>query len=78
MVGLSRVYLSNLVSMSLLIKAMELKQTLVIISSMVFFVVQTLENVRTRCTSSSSLSRRVRLGISLVTPNQESVVLHSV
>ena len=48
------------------------------ISNMVFFTVQTLESVRTRYTSYSSLCRRVRLEIGLITLSQESMVLHSV
>ena len=48
------------------------------ISSMVTLAVQTLESVRTRCTSCSSLSRRVGLSVSLATSSQQSVVLNSV
>ena len=54
------------------------KWTLVVVSSMVTPAVQTLESVRTGHTSCSCLSRRVRLGIGLATPSQQSVVLNSV
>ena len=73
--GSSRVHL---VSMPLLVKAVVPKWTLVVISSMVTPAVQTLESVRTGRTSCSSLSRRVRLSVSLATPSQEPVVLNSV
>jgi len=63
--------LSSLVSMPLLVKVMVLKWTLVIISSMVTLTVQTLESMRTEHTSCSSLSRRIRLSVSLATPSQE-------
>jgi len=65
LVGSSRVHLSSLVGMPLLVKAMAPKWTLVVISRVVTPAVQTLESVRTGCTSCSSLSRRVRLSISL-------------
>ena len=45
---------------------------------MVLFAVQILKSVRTMCISYISISRRVRLGIGLTTPDQESVVLHTV
>jgi len=77
-VGSSRVHLSSLVGISLLVKAVAPKWTLVVISSMVTPAVQTLESVRTGRTSCSSLSRRVRLSASLATPSQEPVVLNSV
>ena len=77
-VGSSRVHLSSLVSMSLLVKAVVPKWTLVVVSSMVTPAVQTLESVRTGRTSCSGLSRRIRLGVSLATPSQEPVVLSSV
>ena len=74
----SRAYLSSLIGMPLLVKAMAPKWTLVVISRVVTPVVQTLESVRTGCTSCSNLSRRVGLGIGLATPSQQSVVLNSV
>ena len=77
-VGSSRAYLSSLVSMPLLVKAVAPKWTLVVVSSMVAPAVQTLESVRTGRTSCSSLSRRVRLSVSLATPSQQFVVLNSV
>ena len=70
MIGLSRVYLSSLISMLLLVKAMVLKRTLVVISRVVTLVVQTFESVRARCTSCSCLLRGVILGIGLTTPSQ--------
>ena len=73
-----RAYLNSLIGMPLLVKAIVLEGTLVIISRVIPFAVQTLESVRTRCTSCSCLPRRVRLGIGLVTPSQQSVVLNSV
>ena len=73
----SRAYLSSLIGMSLLIKAMAPEGTLVVISRVITLVIQTLESVRTGHTSCYSLSRRVRLGIGLATPNQQSVVLNS-
>ena len=76
-VGLSRAHLSSLVSMPLLVKAIVPKWTLVVISRVVTLAVQTLESVRTGRNSCSSLSRRVRLSVSLVTPSQEPVVLNS-
>jgi len=63
--------------MPLLVKAMVPKWTLVVVSRVAILVVQILESVRTGCTSCSSLSRRVRLGIGLATPSQQSVVLNS-
>jgi len=68
-VGSSRAYLSSLVSMLLLVKVMAPEWTFVVISSMVILTVQTLESVRTGHTSCSSLSRRVRLSVSLATPS---------
>ena len=60
-----RVYLSSIVSMLLLGKVIVSEWTLVVISNMVPFTVQILESVRTRYTSCSSLSRRVRLRVGL-------------
>ena len=77
-VGSSRAHLSSLVSMPLLVKVIAPEWTFVVVSSMVTLAVQTLESVRTRYTSCSSLSRRVRLSVSLATPSQEPVVLNSV
>ena len=77
-VGSSRVHLSSLVRVPLLVKAMAPKWTFVVISSMVTPAVQTLESVRTGRTSCSGLSRRVGLSVSLATPSQQSVVLNSV
>ena len=77
-VGSSRAHLSSLVGMPLLVKVMVPKWTLVVISRVVAPAVQTLESVRTGHTSYSSLSRRVRLSVSLATPSQEPVVLNSV
>ena len=74
----SRVYLSSLIGMLLLVKAMAPKWTLVVVSSTVTPAVQILESVRTGRTSCSGLSRRVRLSVSLAAPNQELVVLNSV
>jgi len=76
-VGLSRAHLSSLVGMLLLIKAMAPEGTLVVVSRVIPLVIQTLESVRARCTSCSSLSRRIRLEIGLVTPSQQSIVLSS-
>jgi len=59
-VSLSRVYLSSLVSMPLLVKTMAPEWILVVISNLIFFTVQIFESVRTRCTSHSGLSKRVR------------------
>ena len=53
--------------MPLLVKAMVPEETLIVISRVVTLVVQTLEHVRTGYSSCSSLSKRIRLGISLVT-----------
>ena len=64
--------------MPLLVKAMVPERTLVVISRVILLVIQTLESVRARCTSYSCLPRRVRLGISLATPSQQSVVLNSI
>ena len=65
MVGSSRVHLSRIISMPLLVKAMVPKGTLVVVSKVVTLAIQTLKSVRTKCTSCSYFSRRVRLGISL-------------
>ena len=78
MVSSSRVYLSSFVGMPLLVKAMMPEGTLVVISRVIPLAVQTLESVRTGCTSCSCLPRRVRLGIDLATPSQQSVVLNSI
>jgi len=77
-VGLSRAYLSSLISMPLLVKVMVLEEIFVIISRVVIFAVQIFESVRVRFTSCSCLPRRVRLGIGLVTSSQQSVVLNSI
>jgi len=61
--------------MPLLVKAMALKEILVI-SRVVTPIVQTLESMRIKHSSYSSLSRRVRLSVSLATPSQEPVVLN--
>ena len=76
-VSSSRVHLSNLVGMPLLVKAVTLEGTFVVVSRVVPLAVQTLESVRTRYTICSRLPRRVRLGIGLATPSQEPVVLNS-
>jgi len=68
-VGFSRVYLSSLVGMLLLVKTMVLEGTLIVISRVVTLAVQTLEHVRTGHSSCSSLSRRIRLGIGLTIPS---------
>jgi len=73
----SRAYLSSLIGMPLLVKAMAPEGTLVFISRVISLAVQTLESVRARCTSCSCLPRRVRLEIGLATPSQQSVVLNS-
>ena len=70
-VGSSRAHLSSLVRVPLLVKAMAPKWALVVVSSMVTPAVQTLESVRTGCTSCSRLPRRVRLSVSLATPSQD-------
>ena len=72
----SRAHLSSLVGMPLLVKVVMPEETFVVISRVVPLAVQTLESVRTRYTS-SHLPRRVRLGIGLATPSQQSVVLNS-
>ena len=77
MVSLSRAHLSSLVGMPLLVKAVMPEETFVVISRVVPLAVQTLESVRTRYTICSRLPRRVRLGIGLATPSQQSVVLNS-
>ena len=77
-VSSSRAPLSSLVGMPLLVKAVTPKGTFVVVSRVIPLAVQTLESVRTRCTICSYLSRRVRLGIGLVTLSQQSVVLNSV
>ena len=65
-VSSSRAHLSSFVNMLLLVKVIALEKTLVIISKMVTLTVQTLKSVRIECTSCSSLSRRIRLGIGLI------------
>jgi len=77
-VSLSRAYLSSLVGIPLLVKVMVLIWTLVVISRVVTLIIQTLKSVRAGYTSYSSLFRRVRLGIGLAIPSQQSVVLNSV
>ena len=72
-----RAYLSSLIGMPLLVKAMVPEGTLVVVSKVIPLAVQTLESVRTRYTSCSCLPRRVRLGIGLATPSQQFVVLNS-
>jgi len=69
MVGSSRVHLSSLISIPLLVKAMAPEGTLVVISRVVTLAIQTLESVRVGYTSCSYLSRRVRLSVSLITPS---------
>jgi len=64
--------------MPLLVKVMAPKGILVIVSRVVTLAIQTLECVRTRCTIYSYLFRRIRLGIGLATPSQQSVVLNSI
>ena len=76
-VCLSRAPLSSLIGMPLLVKVMALEGTLVVISRVIPLAVQTLKSVRTRYTVCSCLPRRVRLGIGLTTPSQQSVVLNS-
>ena len=78
MVGSFKAHLSSLVGMPLFVKAMVPEWTFVIVSRVVAPAVQTLESVRIGCTSCSGLSRRIGLGIGLVTPSQQSVVLNSV
>ena len=73
----SRAYLSSLVGMPLLVKAMALEETFVIVSRVIPLTVQILESVRTRYTIYSCLPRRVRLGIGLAILSQQSVVLNS-
>jgi len=65
-VGSSR---AHLIGMPLLVKVMAPEGTLLVVSRVVTLAVQTLESVKTGHTSWSSPSRRVRLGISLVTPS---------
>jgi len=76
-VGSSRMHLSSFVSMPLLVKVMVPKGALVVVSRVITLAIQTLESVRTRCTICSCFSRRIRLGIGLATPSQQSVVLNS-
>ena len=76
-VSLSRVHLSSLIGISLLVKAMAPEETLVVVSKVVTLAVQTLESVKAWCTSYSHLSRGIKLGIDLATPSQQSVVLNS-
>ena len=68
-VSLSKVHLSSLISMPLLVKAMTPEGTLVVISRVISLAIQTLESVRARCTSCSCLLRRIRLRIGLATPS---------
>ena len=75
-VSSSRTYLSSFVGMPLLVKAMMPEETLVVVSRVISLAVQTLESVRTGYTSCSCLPRRVRLGIDLAIPSQQSVVLN--
>ena len=63
--------------MPLLIKAVTPEGTFVVVSRVISLAVQTLESVRTRYTICSCLPRRIRLGIGLVAPSQQSVVLNS-
>ena len=63
--------------MPLLVKVVMPEGTFVVISSMVTLAVQTLKSVRARYTICSHLPRRVRLGIGLAIPSQQSVVLNS-
>jgi len=77
-VSSSRAYLSSLISMPLLVKAMALEGTLVVVSRVIPLAIQTFKSVRTRYTSCSCLPRRVRLGIGLATPSQQSVVFNSI
>ena len=60
--------------MPLLVKVIALKETLVVISRVVTPIVQTLESMRIKHSSCSSLSRRIELGIGLATLSQQSVV----
>jgi len=60
----------------LLVKVIVPEQTLFIVSSMIFFIVQILESVRTRYTSYNGLARRVSFEISLATSSQECVVCY--
>jgi len=62
----SRAYLSSLISMPLLVKAMALEETPVVVSRVIPLAIK---SVRTRYTSCSCLSRRIRLGIGLATPS---------
>ena len=68
----------EILSIPLFVKAMALEWTLIFISSIISFAVQTLKSVETRCTSYSNLSKRIKLRIGLATPSLESVVLYSV
>ena len=63
--------------MPLLVKVMALEGTLVVVSRVITLAIQTFESVRTRRTSYSCLSRRIRLRIGLIIPSQQSVVLNS-
>jgi len=78
MVSSFKAHLSSLINIPLLVKAIASKGTLAVISRVVNLVVQTLESMRIRYTSYSNLSRRVRLGIGLVAPNSQSIVLNFV
>ena len=76
-VSSSRAHLSSLIGIPLLVKAVMPEGTFVVISRVVPLAVQTLESVKTRYTICSCLLRRIRLGIGLATPSQQSVVLNS-
>ena len=78
MVSSFKAHLSSLINMLLLVKAIAPKGTLVIISRVVTLVVQILESMKTRYTSYSNLSRRVRLRIDLIEPNSQFVVFYFV
>jgi len=65
MISSSKMHLSNLISMLLLVKAMAPKGTLVVISRVIILAVQTLESGRTRYTCYSCLPRGLDLGLAL-------------
>ena len=64
-VSSSRAHLRSLVSMPLLIKVVMLERISVIVSRVIYIAVQALESVRTRCSSYSSLSRRVSINLAI-------------
>ena len=64
--------------MLLFVKAIALEWTLIFISSIISFTIQTLKSMGIRCTSYSNLFKRIKLRIDLTTPSLESVVLYSV